>query len=78
MKSVKKCKRYSAFYPETCVHLHLFTVQSSPPQDGCELARRSNVLKQSMGRLCIYVYGGDGNVYSEIDRSTTNHAANIR
>ena len=23
------------------------------------------------------VYGGYGNVYSEIDRSTTNHAANI-
>ena len=30
------------------VHLRLFTVQPLPPQDGSELAGRSNVLKQSM------------------------------
>ena len=39
------------------IYLRLFTDQSSPPQYGGELARRSNVLKQTMGRLCIYVYG---------------------
>ena len=35
------------------VHLRLFTVQSLPPQDAGELARRSNVRKQSM---YVYVY----------------------
>ena len=63
------------------VYLHLFTGQSSPLQYGSEvgmLQQQAEAVNRASQRLCIYVYGGDGNVYSEIDRSTTNHAANIR
>src|SRR4029434_782967 len=45
IKSVEKCKRYSAFYPappQLHCSLALFTVQPLPSQDGGELARRSN------------------------------------